>query len=173
MKVHRAVVARGGQALSLALACVWGLTGCADVEHVAWTLASSTKPAILLLAGQTLEGDVQLRPDRTGIVQLRGSGTITSCAGSLRFTAVNSGLMDMRCSDGAVFDLRFSLLNEVKGYAYGTHQDATVALTFGMDALQAQAYLAPAQQRKPPVTTDAMPVAPLAPLAPVAPAKEM
>lgn len=170
MKVHRAVVARGGQALSLALACAWGLTGCADVEHVAWTLASSTKPAILLLAGQTLEGSVQLRPDRTGAVQMRGSGTIASCAGSLRFTAVNSGLMDMRCSDGAVFDLRFSLVNEVKGYAYGTHQDAAVALTFGMDTPQAQAYLAPAQQRKTPVTADVMPVAPLVP---VAPAKEM
>ncbi len=78
---------------------------------------------------------------------MAGNGNLASCAGSLRFTAVNSGAMDMRCSDGSMFDLRFVMVNEVKGYAYGTHQDAAVALAFGMDAPEAQAYLARAYQR--------------------------
>ncbi len=127
------------------------------MEHVGWHLASSTKPALMQIAGQRLEGDVQLRPDRTGAIRMAGEGSIASCAGSLRFTAVNSGAMDMRCSDGAMFDLRFALVNEVKGYAFGTYQDATVALTFGMDAPEAQAYLARASAR---ATVGAAPVTP-------------
>jgi hypothetical protein len=40
-------------------------------------------------------------------------------------------------------------VNEVKGYAFGTYQDATVALTFGMEAPEAQAYLARASAKAP------------------------
>jgi hypothetical protein len=131
------------------LICGVAISGCADMEHVGWQLASTARPAIMRLAGQQLEGDVLLRPDRTGAVQMNGQGSITSCAGSLRFTAVTSGVMDMRCSDGAIFAMSFALVNEVKGYAFGTYQDATVALAFGMDASEARAYLAPAQPRPP------------------------
>lgn len=130
---------------------VWGgvcatlLSACADMEHLAWHLASSAKPAWMHIAGQRLEGEVRIRPDRTGAIRLTGTGDIASCAGSLRFTAIKSGEVDMRCSHGAMFDLRFAMVNEVKGYAFGTFQGATVALTFGMDAPEALAYLARAQ----------------------------
>lgn len=134
---------------ALSVLCIGLVTGCADMEHIGWQLASSTKPALMQIVGQRLEGEVQIRPDRTGAIRMAGEGSISSCAGSLRFTAVNSGSMDMRCSDGAMFDLRFALVNEVKGYAFGTYQDATVALTFGMDAPEAQAYLARASAKAP------------------------
>jgi hypothetical protein len=91
--------------------------------------------------GQRLEGVVNLRPDRTGDMSLSGTGSIASCAGSLRFTSVTGGSMDMRCSDGAMFAMQFVMVNEVKGYAFGLHGEATAALTFGMDAPEAQAYL--------------------------------
>lgn len=128
-----------------ALICVMALVGCADLEHAGWLLVTTGKPALMRMAGQQLEGDVELRPDRTGSVQMRGKGTITSCAGALRFTAVRSGSMDLLCSDGALLAMQFALVNEVKGYAFGTYRDATVALTFGMDTAEAQAYLAQAQ----------------------------
>ena len=89
--------------------------------------------------GQRLEGVVSLRPDRTGDMSLSGTGSIASCAGSLRFTSVTGGSMDMRCSDGAMFAMQFVMVNEVKGYAFGLHGEATAALTFGMDANEAQA----------------------------------
>lgn len=155
--------ARGGRwcsAVAAGLTCAWGLVGCADVEHIGWQLASSTKPAVLQVAAQRLEGEVQIRPDRTGAIRMAGNGNLASCAGSLRFTAVNSGAMDMHCSDGAMFDLRFVMVNEVKGYAYGTHQDAAVALAFGMDAPEAQAYLARAYQRTNEPMTEQMPAKP-------------
>ncbi len=150
MKLHYAFPGRWARAVAVGLVCGWGLSGCADMEHIGWVLVSSSKPALMQVAGQRLEGVVQLRPDRTGAIQVSGTGSVSSCAGSLRFTAVNAGTMDMRCSDGAMFAMRFTLVNEVKGYAYGSFQDAVVALTFGMDPSEAQAYLSPAPQRVPP-----------------------
>lgn len=119
-----------------------GLTACAMVEHVGWRLATTPRPALMQTGGQTLEGTVSLRPDRTGDISLAGTGSVASCAGSLRFTSVGGGSMDMRCSDGAMFGMQFVMVNEVKGYAFGMHGDAAAALTFGMDAVEAQAYLA-------------------------------
>ena len=149
MKLQAVVPGSWSSLPAISLLCAGLISGCADMEHVGWHLASSTKPALMQIAGQRLEGDVQLRPDRTGAIRMAGDGSIASCAGSLRFTAVNSGAMDMRCSDGAMFDLRFALVNEVKGYAFGTYQDAAVALTFGMEAPEAQAYLARASAKAP------------------------
>lgn len=117
------------------------LTACASVEHVGWRLVTTPRPALMQTGGQRLEGVVNLRPDRTGDMSLSGTGSIASCAGSLRFTSVAGGAMDMRCSDGAMFVMQFVMVNEVRGYAFGLHGEATAALTFGMDAPEAQAYL--------------------------------
>jgi hypothetical protein len=118
------------------------LSGCAAVENVGWTLASSTLQGQMQVSGQRLEGSVRLRPDRTGDLNFSGTGNPARCAGALRFTRVNAGAVDMRCSDGAVFGMEFVLVNEVKGYAFGQNGEATVALTFGMDATESSAYLA-------------------------------
>jgi hypothetical protein len=160
MKLQGVVPWKWRRAMAIGLVGAGGLSGCADVEHIGWQLASSTKPALMQIAGQRLEGEVQMRPDRTGAIRMSGQGTIAGCAGSLRFTAVNSGVMDMRCSDGSMFDLRFALVNEVKGYAFGTFLDATVALTFGMDAPEAQAYLARAPGRPTPGNAGTAPLTP-------------
>lgn len=153
----------------LAGATVWGgLAGCAGVEHVGWVLAGTGKPATLVVANQTLTGEMLLRPDRTGEVRVSvaaatgGTGgnaasvvsgvsgpgaVIASCAGSLRFSGSVQGRIDMRCSDGAMFDMAFYLINEVKGFASGTYQDKPAALVFGMHEAEAQAYLSPAMAR--------------------------
>ncbi len=131
-----------GRWRAVVLGIVAALQGCADVEHIGWELASVRKVAWMQMEGQRLEGYLQLRPDRTGSLWLSGSGEIASCSGTLRFTAVSSGRIDTRCSNGAVVDLQFALSHEVKGYAHGTFNGMPVALTFGMDAPEARAYLA-------------------------------
>ncbi|WP_138515888.1 hypothetical protein [Rhodoferax bucti] len=153
-------------------AAAWGgLAGCAGVEHVGWVLAGTGKPATLVVANQTLTGEMLLRPDRTGEVRVSvaaatgGTGgnaatvasgvsgmsgpgaVIASCAGSLRFSGTVQGRIDMRCSDGAMFDMAFYLINEVKGFASGTYQEKPAALVFGMHEAEAQAYLSPAMAR--------------------------
>ncbi len=147
MKLQAVVPGSWSSLPAIGLLCAGLISGCADIEHIGWQLASSTKPALMQISGQLLEGEVQMRPDRTGAIRMAGEGSIASCAGSLRFTAVNSGAMDMRCSDGSMLDMRFALVNEVKGYAFGTLQESTVALTFGMDVPEAQAYLARASAK--------------------------
>lgn len=141
----------GRAAYLMVAATVMGvLTGCAGVEHVGWVLAGTGKPATMVVANQTLDGEMFLRPDRTGEVRVRGSGasgSIASCAGSLRFSGSVQGRIDMRCSDGAMFDMAFYLINEVKGFASGTYQDRPVTLVFGMVEAEAQAYLSPAVAR--------------------------
>jgi len=130
------------------------LTGCAGVEHVGWVLAGTGKPATMVVANQTLVGEMLLRPDRTGEVRVTsaamGTGaaaSIASCAGSLRFSGTAQGRIDMRCSDGSMFDMPFYLINEVKGFASGISEDKPAALVFGMDELEAQAYLSRAMAR--------------------------
>ena len=130
------------------------LTGCAGVEHVGWVLAGTGKPATMVVANQTLVGEMLLRPDRTGEVRVTsaamGTGvaaSIASCAGSLRFSGTAQGRIDMRCSDGSMFDMPFYLINEVKGFASGISEDKPAALVFGMDEVEAQAYLSRAMAR--------------------------
>lgn len=123
-----------------------GLAGCAQIENLGWRyLTTSTMPAQMQAGGQRLSGEVQLRADRTGSVLLLGSGDLESCAGSLRFTGAISGALDMRCTDGTVMDMPYTMLNEVKGYALGSYQGTTAVLTFGMEPAEAQAYLSRAQ----------------------------
>ena len=154
-----------GMMASGELGALGSMAGCAGVEHVGWVLAGTGKPATMVVANQTLVGEMLLRPDRTGEVRLTGAvtgaGTVTgapgasaaaasaiaSCAGSLRFSGTAQGRIDMRCSDGSMFDMAFYLINEVKGFASGTSQDKPAALVFGMDEVEAQAYLSRAMAR--------------------------
>lgn len=168
MKKSQKSAVRTLQGVLLGAAVCGGLAGCAGVEHVGWVLAGTGKPATLVVANQTLTGEMLLRPDRTGEVRVSvaaatggtsGNGAtvasgvsgpgavITSCAGSLRFSGTVQGRIDMRCSDGAMFDMAFYLINEVKGFASGTYQDKPAALVFGMHEAEAQAYLSPAMAR--------------------------
>jgi hypothetical protein len=151
------------------LGALGSMAGCAGVEHVGWVLAGTGKPATMVVANQTLVGEMLLRPDRTGEVRVTGAlpgavtgagmvtgapgasaaaaSAIASCAGSLRFSGTAQGRIDMRCSDGSMFDMAFYLINEVKGFASGTSQDKPAALVFGMDEVEAQAYLSRAMAR--------------------------
>jgi len=46
-----------------------------------------------------------------------------------------------------MFDMPFYLINEVKGFASGISEDKPAALVFGMDEVEAQAYLSRAMAR--------------------------
>ena len=118
------------------------LAGCAMVNDRALRLVSSKASATLLVNGQMMEGSVLLSPDRTGTVEFAAeTGDIARCGGGMRFTASNSGSIDLRCSDGTAVELAYTLLRETRGYAYGQTAAGPVSLVFGMPALDARAYL--------------------------------
>jgi hypothetical protein len=123
---------------------VWmlGLSGCAMVNDKALHLVSTKLPAVAIVNAQVLQGDVILLPDRTGTVTLyAGAGTIKNCAGQVRYEASNSGAIDLRCNDGSATVMRYSLLSETRGYAYGASSAGPGSLTFGLAAVDVAAYL--------------------------------
>ncbi|OGB31596.1 MAG: hypothetical protein A3F78_06650 [Burkholderiales bacterium RIFCSPLOWO2_12_FULL_61_40] len=137
-------------AWALALGVGLGLSGCARLSETGVLLLRTTAPALAIVNGQMLQGEVQLLPDRTGSVELRASSNassspesapISNCMGRLRFTGTTAGEIDLRCNDGSVAALLFSLHSDATGYAYGQTATAPVSLTFGMRPSVASAYL--------------------------------
>ena len=140
---HRILIA-----VTLWLFTDW-LVGCAKINDAGLRLVSTKADAYAIVKGQVLSGAVVLVPDRTGHVTLGSDpDAVTACAGGLRFTAVNSGLIDLHCGDGSDAQLTFSLLSDTRGYAYGLVGNDPISLVFGMSDQDAPAYLRPPAGRK-------------------------
>jgi hypothetical protein len=141
---------RNTYAWILALGVV--LSGCARVTETGMVVFASTLHSFAVVNGQMMTGEVQLVPDRTGSVTLRTStpsasaaldsfSPISSCMGRLRFTSTSGGEMDLRCNEGSIATLHFSLIADATGYAYNQGPGMPVSLTFGLRAASAKAYL--------------------------------
>jgi hypothetical protein len=137
----------------LVASVAWGLTGCAQVSEVSGLLFSTTVPAIALVNGQLLQGEVLLLNDRSGRATLKSSAKppttgssaeknfVSSCIGQLRYTSTVAGVLDLRCDGGVQTELRFTMLSETRGYAYGQTPHVAVSLTYGLTSDEAKAYL--------------------------------
>ncbi|MFZ3127665.1 MAG: hypothetical protein WA136_06570 [Rhodoferax sp.] len=145
------------------MACVaWGLSACARINDAGMAVFSSTVPAIAIVNGQLLQGEMQLYPDRTGVVTLRSDadvnstagggaspslvqapakGVVASCMGRMRYTATTTGTVDLRCNDGATADLKVTVLGETRGHGYGATGTGDASLVFGMAPAEARAHL--------------------------------
>lgn len=122
--------------------CAMGMTGCAMVNDKALHLVSTKLPAVAIVNSQILQGDMVLLPDRTGTLSLNASaGPIRSCSGQVRYEASNGGVIDLRCNDGSATLMRYSLLSETRGYAYGATAVGPASLTFGLAGADVPAYL--------------------------------
>lgn len=143
MHVHR-VARRLMPGIALGLLIVLG--GCATVNDKALRLFSSKANVFAIVNGQLLQGDMVLLPDRTGNLTLAADkGAINACSGQVRYESTTGGSIHLRCNDGAAAQLRYSLLSETRGYAYGPTSlgaaTGAASLTFGLTATQALAYL--------------------------------
>ena len=148
----------------IVVACVgWGLSACARINDAGMAVFSSTVHAIAIVNGQLLQGDMQLYPDRTGVLTLRSGadvnstaaepspglapapmpakGVVASCMGRMRYTATTTGTVDLRCNDGATTDLLVTLLGETRGYGQGATGTGDASLVFGMAPAEARAHL--------------------------------
>ncbi len=118
------------------------LCSCAKVSDTGLRLVSTRRDAYLIVNGQLLTGAVLLVPDRTGRVSFSAEkGAISSCSGSMRYTATNNGEVDLRCSDGTQVALQTTLLGETRGYGYGSTSQGPSSLAFGMDEPDVRAFL--------------------------------
>ena len=127
--------------VSLALVALL-LCACARVNDTGLRLVSTTQDAYLIVNGQLLAGNVLLVPDRTGRVSFAGGkGGISACSGSMRYTATNSGEMDVRCSGGTQVTLQTTLLSETRGYGYGRTAQGVSSVVFGLSDPDSRAFL--------------------------------
>lgn len=130
--------------------CSWfillGAVGCSSVNDRALRVISSKASAYAIVNGTLLQGDLTIVPDRTGKITLStGTGSdgtvVLACVGQSRYEASNSGVIDLRCSDGTFAALTFSLISETRGFAYGATSLGPASLAFGLPPSEAQAYL--------------------------------
>ncbi|MBK7001464.1 MAG: hypothetical protein IPH35_16260 [Rhodoferax sp.] len=133
----------------------WSLGGCALVNEASSLALSTAVPAQAVVNEQLVRGELVLSPDRTGLATLRadpppadaaaradGSGPVlTSCVGRLRYTATTAGVVDLRCNDGAMAELRVTLIGDTRGYGYGEGNTGLASMVFGMTPREARAYL--------------------------------
>lgn len=139
-----------------AMLVVFGLGGCALVNEASSLALSTAVPAQAVVNEQLVRGELVLSPDRTGLATLRadppppsgdaaakadGSPILTSCVGRLRYTATMAGVVDLRCNDGVIAELRVTLVGDTRGYGYGEGNTGLASMVFGMTPREARAYL--------------------------------
>ena len=143
---------RQARVQAIRMVCCIGLlgavAGCAQINDAGLAILSSKLPAIAIVDGQLLQGEIQLFPDHSGTVSVRSQGAsgtgqngTFSCIGRLRYTATSTGAIDLRCSGGVVGDLKMTLLGETRGYGYGPTASGAASLVFGMTAQESRAHL--------------------------------
>jgi hypothetical protein len=136
------------------------LAGCADLNDTGLAALSYKVAAQAIVDEQLVQGEMVLFPDHTGTITLRadvapagvaaetasaprpvGKPGITSCVGRLRYTGTTAGVIDLRCNDGAVADLRMALIGDTRGYGYGYTATGLASVAFGFTPIEARAHL--------------------------------
>lgn len=122
--------------------------GCAQLNDTGLAILSSNLPAVAIVDGQLLQGEIQLFPDYTGTVSLHvpgapaaDPGALSSCVGRLRYTATSTGAIDLRCNGGVVGNLQMTLFGDTRGFGYGTTVNGSASLAFGMSSQESRAHL--------------------------------
>ena len=147
--------------LTLVASVVAGLlAGCADLNDTGLAALSYKVPAFAIVDEQLVQGEMVLFPDHTGTITLRaevapattateatgahrpvGKPVLTSCVGRMRYTGTTAGVMDLRCNDGAIADLRMALIGDTRGYGYGYTGAGLASVVFGFTPIEARAHL--------------------------------
>lgn len=126
------------------------MAGCADLNDTGLAALSYKVPAYAIVDEQLVQGEMVLFPDHTGTIRLRAEAVppkhdnkpvLTSCMGRLRYTATTAGVIDLRCNDGAIADLRMALIGDTRGYGYGTTAAGLASVAFGYTPVEVRAHL--------------------------------
>ena len=143
-----------------ASAVVGLLAGCANLNDLGLAALSNKVPAYAVVDEQLVQGEMVLFPDHTGTITLRAEvvpvgmavpavsaptptdkPVMSSCVGRLRYTGSTAGLVDLRCNDGAIADLRMALIGDTRGYGYGYTATGLASVVFGFKPVEARAHL--------------------------------
>lgn len=126
--------------LTASVVLALSLAGCAKINDLSTRVLSSSASALAVVSDTLLSGKVVITTDRTGTVTLESDSGL-KCMGSLRYTASRSGTIALQCSDGNEATMDFRALSETSGHASGRSLRGPASLTYGLDPLDAAAYL--------------------------------
>jgi hypothetical protein len=128
------------------------LAGCAKINDTTMQLLSSSSAAVAVVNDTVLSGKAVLFTDRSGTLSLEsGTEPQLKCMGRLRYTATQTGVVSLQCSDGTDALLTFTAISETSGHGSGKTARGMARFTYGLEMAEAAAYLKlPAI--KPPVT---------------------
>lgn len=119
------------------------LVGCARMSDTAKNLFVSSTPAVAIVGGRLLQGDLQVYSDDSGFLALASEPLAAplQCSGRLPTSSSFGREIYLRCSNGNTAHLRLSMRTDLRGYAYGGEGDAATSLAFGLDAAESTALL--------------------------------
>jgi hypothetical protein len=118
------------------------LGACTSIDEAALTVFASNAPASGLFAGRVMQGNANFIRAREGSLHLQSTeGPALSCFGALRLTATLGGVASLSCSDGQSVAIPFQLLSPLRGSGRVQVGEAMFALTYGLPAETASAYL--------------------------------
>ena len=134
--------------------------GCADLNDTGLAALSYKVAAYAIVDEQLVQGEMVLFPDHTGTITLRaqadpagmavaansaprptGKAVMTSCVGRMRYPGTTAGVIDLRCNDGAIADLRMALIGDTRGYGYGYTAAGLASVVFGFTPAESRAHL--------------------------------
>ncbi|MDH5708032.1 MAG: hypothetical protein OEY75_02890 [Hylemonella sp.] len=120
------------------------IAGCAQVQNAGMQIASSSASAVVLINERLLHGKVVFFTNRTGNLKVSaGLQDEFQCAGPLRYTATETGVLQLHCNDGTEVTMNFTALGETRGFGQGPLARGVASWTYGMAPEQAAAYLKP------------------------------
>ncbi len=136
----------------LAVTFLLSLSGCAHISDAGMKLMASSVSAVAVVHDTLLQGKVVMFTDRTGTISLTAHALAFSaaptvppltCTGRLYYTATNTGVIDLRCSDGTKEGLAFTAWSDLRGVAQTSSARGLLSVVFGMAPTDAVAYLSP------------------------------
>ena len=139
-------------ALLTAAPLLLSLASCGHLSDGGMTLMASSVSAVAVVHDTLLQGKVVMFTDRTGTINLAAHVPASSaapavpsltCTGRLLYTATKSGVVNLRCNDGTEEGLAFTALSETRGVAQGNSVRGPLGVVFGMEPIDAIAYLSP------------------------------
>ena len=118
------------------------LVGCVSSVNKVQGWLSSNADALAVIDGRILHGEVNFAHEREGSVHVQTTqGAELNCSGQLRYTATNSGVINLFCDNKHQFTLVFQELSAVSGAAGTRPGEPNAALTYGLKPDKAAGFL--------------------------------
>ncbi len=124
------------------------LNGCVSVGEKFNSVLASNAAAAAVVDGRILQGQASFTSEREATVLLQSVAEPSlTCFGPLRYSASSAGSVFLTCNNGLSVTVAFRSLSALSGQGRGLLGRSEFSLTYGLEPLQAAAFLGVAPER--------------------------